>query len=821
MGTSATPQITDFSMDILGRYMCNGFDEAMHSMDPNGQRPDGSPQSDARPFNVIIVGGGSFGGVLAQHLLYADVTNSYRILVLEAGRQTLPEHFQNLPLQAQPTEMWGLPWDTTDNAKMGFPGLAYTVGGRSLFFGGWSPRLLDQEMPPAKWPGTTVTSLKQTYFDQAAQQIGTDATNDFMHGPLHVALRGMLSAGLEQKKVRHAIPLRQLPLHLSDPDPDVPRDDLKLEAPLAVQGHSPLPGFFPINKFSAAPLLMEAARTAQTRSGGDDVKKRLMIVPDVHVTRLVTAQRNGATVVTAVLLKHLGVEQAVPVPDDGKVIIALGTIESTRLALISFPNLPNTPLIGQNLMAHLRSNLTIRIPRSALPPDVPQALASSALFVKGRFHHGSRDVGHFHLQITASGLDKPTTDSEALLFKKVPEFDLIDALRHTNDDNVVITIRGIGEMTPRNPDNKITLSGNIDEYGLPRAFVQLGPNTRDGHLWDAMDEAADDVALVFANGQPYEVFEPPQGPPAKIHKMAPGAPPSSALTFDKRRDKMGTTHHEAGPLWMGTDANDSVTDENCRFHNVPNTYVAGPALFPTIGSPNPMLTGTALARRLGDMLKRPLPQAAPTFKLLFDGASTASWKMNTIKNQPGRDYPGRFHVVDASLESAPGTDLGLFYTRIEFTNYILRLDWLAWREDDNSGVFLRFPDPTTPAIDYNNTAFIGVDFGFEVQIDALGRGDPPPGQNVDKKFRTTGAIYNRPNQTLDETVLANGPGQWNTFEIHVKDNRFTVLLNGKQKTDFVNNDPNRGKADTGSRFVGLQCHTGRVRFRNIQIKKLA
>src|SRR5262249_41675010 len=238
MGTSATPQITDFSMDVLGRYMCNGFDEAMHSMDPNGRRPDGSPQGDARPFNVIIVGGGSFGGVFAQHLLYADVTNSYRILVLEAGRQTLPEHFQNLPLQAQPMEMWGLPWETTDNAKMGFPGLAYTVGGRSLFFGGWSPRLLDQEMPPTKWPGNTVTSLKQTYFDQAAQQIGTDATNDFMHGPLHVALRKMLAAGVKQKKVRHAIPLSELPLHLSNPDPNVPPDDLKLEAPLAIQGHS-------------------------------------------------------------------------------------------------------------------------------------------------------------------------------------------------------------------------------------------------------------------------------------------------------------------------------------------------------------------------------------------------------------------------------------------------------------------------------------------------------------------------------------------------------------------------------------------------------
>ena len=56
---------------------------------------------------------------------------------------------------------------------------------------------------------------------------------------------------------------------------------------------------------------------------------------------------------------------------------------------------------------------------------------------------------------------------------------------------------------------------------------------------------------------------------------------------------------------MGDNPGDSVTDVNCRFHSVKNTYVAGPALFPT-GSPNPMLTGIALARRLGDHLLSPL-----------------------------------------------------------------------------------------------------------------------------------------------------------------------------------------------------------------------
>src|SRR6516164_9179682 len=102
MASSKTAQLTDFTVDILGRYTCNGLDEALHSTDKSAQRPDGSPQSDARPVNAIIIGGGSFGGVLAQHLLYADKTNSYRILVLEAGRAPLPEHLANQLLHGSP-----------------------------------------------------------------------------------------------------------------------------------------------------------------------------------------------------------------------------------------------------------------------------------------------------------------------------------------------------------------------------------------------------------------------------------------------------------------------------------------------------------------------------------------------------------------------------------------------------------------------------------------------------------------------------------------------------------------------------------------------
>ena len=118
--------------------------------------------------------------------------------------------------------------------------------------------------------------------------------------------------------------------------------------------------------------------------------------------------------------------------------------------------------------------------------------------------------GHFHHQITAAGLANldSSTDSETELFKKVPDVDTFLRFDAITDDHVVITIRGIGEMHPQNPDNFVRLDPENDEYGVNRAFVSVGnPNNpdeqinnpktgKDALLWDAMDKASDNVAKV-------------------------------------------------------------------------------------------------------------------------------------------------------------------------------------------------------------------------------------------------------------------------------------------------------------------------------------
>ena len=817
---------TSFTLDVIGRFTCNTDAEALAA----------TGRSDARPFDVVVVGGGSFGPILAENVYFDDKTHSRRVLVLEAGPMVLPEHQQNLPLLGGEIEklVGDVPWAA--DKKLSFAGLRVMLGGRSAFFGGWSPQLLDNakhtEMPRNRWPDAVVTELKNQYLPRSAEQLAVDETNDFIFGPLHELLRQRLADGIDDGEIDEAIPLDDLDLHLKF-DPATPPAEqrlLRLEAPLAVQSKSPRPGFFPFNKFSTVPLTVRCAREAQFEierlmkddgSEGDDVKKRFMVVPRIVVTKLETAPApNGEVRVTKIKARRrqpdlTEVPVDFPVENGANVVIALGTIESARLVFDSFPSVPN---VGTNFMAHLRSNVVIRIPRSSLPPNLPSELQSSALFMKGAHKFAGGSFGYYHLQITSAGLDNLTDDDHVELFMKVPDIDFYEDMLEADDQHVVITIRGIGEMEPDNP------ASHIKRVSESQVRATIVPSPRDEELWKAMDTASDQVARVFAAGQPFEIrkadgswkevpfaanLQDDAHLPLTFKDRQPGE-----THIPGRRDRLGTTHHEAGGLHFGSDPAKTVTDEHCKIRGVANAYVAGPALFPTIGSPNPMLTGTAFARRLAthliETMPHHVPKADPGFTLLFDGLTLGGWAMSTINGEPGR--PGRFIVIDGALEGTHATGLGLLcYTTVMPPDYILKLQWKRFRHEDNSGVLLRFPDPRTKG--YRNTAWVASHVWYEVQIDELGVGNP----NGANKFRT-GAIYDVDNQSFS-LQPAKPAGEWNDYEIRVQGHRFTVFLNGQQVTDFTNTDPNRGQP--ANSHIGLQIHPGsRVAFRDIQMKAL-
>lgn len=817
-------ETTSFSKDILGRYIGNTFEEAMASCD-RSVRPD------ARPFDIVIVGGGSFGGVLAHHMFMIDKARRHRILVLEGGPVTIGEHVQNIPMVGLgvpgPTsiaemrqrgvahlpreQVWGLAW----HSPTPFTGLAYCVGGRSMYWGGWAPEPLPDELGEPFWPQNVVDELNgpKGYHAYAQRQLGVDETNDFIYGPLHVALRKCLYDAVAGKRVPGAVTLSDLPDHpaarkasgapaLADllglgesgrkRREDELRDEMKLEAPLAVQARN-RPGFFPANKFSVGPLLVQAARSAFAESNGDDVRKRLMIVPHCHVTRLSVADGRVTAVHTS--------NGTVPIAQGGAVVLALGTIESTRLALESFGGLPGSGRIGHGLTAHLRSNLTIRVPREALEvsPAVKE-LQASALFLKGRHIGKDGRERFFHLQITAAGLGPQGADSEAELWKKIPDVDTYDRFAGASDSHVVVTLRGIGEMDGDNAANRVVLDPEPDEYGVRRAFVTLSASEHDKDLWNAMDVAADDVARALGGDKGFEVL---------VHgswrAVPPGGDATTVLPHAGRRDKLGSTHHEAGTLRIGTDPATSVTDPNARFHAALNAYAVGPALVPRAGSPNPMLTGVALARRLAEHLTDRKPYVAPDgYTVLFDGMDTSRWRL------AGR---GDFHVVNGSLQAQPGDGLGLsWFADPTPPDFSLRLQFQLTTPHDNSGVFVRFPHPDS--MGYDNTAWVAVNHGFEVQIDELAR---PDGADMHR----TGSIYGQKDQSYKRPAL-RPVGEWNDLQIDVRGQEYQVTVNGVVSTTFTNTDPNRGRPSAAGApaFIGLQAHTGYVRFRRMRIKPL-
>ncbi|SDU61467.1 ThuA domain-containing protein [Jiangella alkaliphila] len=224
---------------------------------------------------------------------------------------------------------------------------------------------------------------------------------------------------------------------------------------------------------------------------------------------------------------------------------------------------------------------------------------------------------------------------------------------------------------------------------------------------------------------------------------------------------------------------------------------------PTSGLPTPRV-GLAAYNGVGQPAtfehftfgEAPTVQCDPTdpgagYQSLFDGTadSLAAWRMAG---------PGGFLHADCELVSYGG--LGLYWYDQAFTDYSLKLDWMM-PGDDNSGIFVGFPDPGTDP-------WLAVNQGHEIQIDA-----------TDAPDRTTGAIYAFQSADLAARDAAlEAPGEWNEYEIVVQGDRIRVYLNGELINDYTDTDPNRMNQPS---FVGIQNHGNGddVYFRNVRIQE--
>jgi Domain of Unknown Function (DUF1080) len=168
--------------------------------------------------------------------------------------------------------------------------------------------------------------------------------------------------------------------------------------------------------------------------------------------------------------------------------------------------------------------------------------------------------------------------------------------------------------------------------------------------------------------------------------------------------------------------------------------------------------------------------------VLFDGSGLHGWRMAG---------PGSFELVDGRLESRGGMGL-LWYSVCAFRDFVLDVDWQVVHAQDNSGVFVRFPDP-------GDDPWVAVHEGYEIQIhDTAG-----------EKVHRTGGIYSFAAPSM---VASNAPGAWNHFGIECAGQEYAVVLNGVEVTSFTGDRRTEG-------HIGLQNHDphSRVRFRRVTV----
>src|SRR5438552_3890165 len=157
-------QDTAFAIDVLGRYTCSTWDEVT----TNG----------GVAFDVVVIGAGMFGAYCAEKIY--RLGPNLRVLVLDAGSLFVTEHVQNVARiglnaagpKKDPTGAFDVPvvlnsddpgtrervWGIPMRSMVPISGLAYCLGGRSLYWGGWSPRLTDADLK--NWPPPVATYLQ-------------------------------------------------------------------------------------------------------------------------------------------------------------------------------------------------------------------------------------------------------------------------------------------------------------------------------------------------------------------------------------------------------------------------------------------------------------------------------------------------------------------------------------------------------------------------------------------------------------------------------------------------------------------------------------
>ena len=287
------------------------------------------PDTADRTYDVIVIGSGMAGGVLADQL--AD--SGLETLVLEAGGVPLETHIANLPRRHFPGEFTKHVWDRwfdyqvinydqpTDGSENVYEGAqAFNLGGRSVFWGGFIPRMSSWELD--YWPTQLKWDLEDRYYQLAEDLMGrSTAPSTHYTREIHRLLR------------------EQLPRYSH------------FDAPVAVRQNLAGANTITTGMFSTADLLLESSRTGGL-TGSDNLTVR------THHQAIRVKPGEPCTVSVRDIISEEEREFSARY-----VVLACGCFESARLAKRS--NIGNG-LVGQGVTDH-----PIAFIHFSIPPESP------------------------------------------------------------------------------------------------------------------------------------------------------------------------------------------------------------------------------------------------------------------------------------------------------------------------------------------------------------------------------------------------------------------------------------------------------------------
>jgi choline dehydrogenase-like flavoprotein len=493
-------------------------------------------------YDIVIIGTGAGGGTLA----YALKDSGARILVVERG-EFIPRESQNWDPDAvfaekryKAKEKW---YD--EHGKPFSPGIYYTVGGNTKFYGASMIRLRKEDFEELEHEGGTSPAWPISYDDLEPYYTRAEEIY-FVHG----------QAGEDPTDP---------PRSTEFPFPPVPHEPTieALASSLREQGLHPL--HLPIGID-----MREGGRCIRCKTC-DGFLCKLDAKADTEVCCIHAAlQSPNVELLTRTYASRILTDQsgrratAVELERDGErfqvradtVIVACSAINSAALLLRSansaHPNgLANeSGLIGRNYMAHTSTALMAVHPTRHNPTEFQKTLSIND------FYFGTSDFRYPMGNIQMLGkLQAGMLTAEKPMVPK----SILKGIANRSVD-----LLAMSEDLP-DPENRVTLASD-GTIQLRRKYNNLVAHER------------------LVN---------------ETKKMMKRAGYPIILT---QRFGIAVTSHQCGTIRFGTDPATSVLDPFCRAHSVQNLYVVDSSFFPSSAAVNPVLTIAAQALRVADHL---------------------------------------------------------------------------------------------------------------------------------------------------------------------------------------------------------------------------